>query len=186
MSVEKIIGQIKKDSEKEIDQIIKEAKKQAEIIKNSAKKEALAQSEKIIVNGKQQIEKEKKILLSKANQEFKRDIMNTKEKIIDECFTKAHHELSILKGEKYKKLVEKLVKSGIQKLGDDCTVFVTRDIDKEISVNLGLKIEGKIDSSGGVILKSADGKVTLNNTFDGILKREKDKIRIEVGKLLFS
>jgi len=31
-----------------------------------------------------------------------------------------------------------------------------------------------------------DGKITLNHTFDGILKREKDKIRIKVGKMLFS
>ena len=186
MSAEKIIEQIKKDSEKEIQQIIKEAEKQAKNIIQTAQKEAEIQAERIIEDGKQQSKKQKKILLSKTNQELKRDIMNTKEKIIDDCFTKAHHELSILKGERYEKLVKKLIKDGQKKLGNDCAILVTRDIDKNIATNLGLKIKGKIDSSGGIILKSADGKVSLNNTFDGILKRDKDKIRIIVGKLLFS
>lgn len=186
MSAEKIIEQIKKDSEKEINQIKSEAEKQAKNILQTAKKETEIEAEKIIENGMQKSESLKKILVSKANQDVKRDIMNAKEKIIDECFTKAQHELSILKGERYEKLVRKLIKDGQEKLGSSCTVLVTRDTDKKIAGNLGINITGTIDSSGGVILKSADGKVTLDHTFDGILKREKEKIRVNVGKLLFS
>ena len=52
--------------------------------------------------------------------------------------------------------------------------------------NLGLKITGNVDASGGIILTSGDGQITLDNTFDGILERKKDRIRIKVGKLLFS
>ena len=49
-----------------------------------------------------------------------------------------------------------------------------------------LEIIGKTDAAGGIILKSADGRVTLDYTLDGILKRDKQRIRIKVGKLLFS
>ena len=45
---------------------------------------------------------------------------------------------------------------------------------------------GNVDASGGIILESVDGQITLDNTFDGILEREKNRIRIKVGKLLFS
>ncbi len=186
MSAEKIIEQIKRDSEKEIKQIKSEAEKQAKNIIQTVKKETKAEAEKILESGKQQSESLKKILVSKANQDVKRDVMNAKEKIIDECFTKAQHELSILKGERYENLVRKLIKDGQEKLGSNCTALVTRDADKKIAGDIGINITGTIDSSGGIILKSADGKVTLDHTFDGILKREKDKIRVKVGKLLFS
>ena len=186
MTAEKIIEQIKKDSEKEINQIIKEAEEQASRIINDVKKEAEQESDKIQFDGKKQSENIKKILVSKANQDIKRDIMNAREKIINESFTKAHHELSILKGERYEKIVKKLIEDGKKKLGETCKVFATRSIDKKIAENLDIKIAGTVESSGGVVLKSADGKVTLDHTFDGILKREKDKIRIKVGKHLFS
>jgi len=186
MTAEKIIEQIKKDSEKEVRKINSEAEKKAKDIVKEAKKEAEIQAERIIENGKKQIEIQKKIELSKANQEIKREMMNTKEKIIDDCFTKALHELCILKGKRYEKIVTKLIKDGQEKIGKDCKVFVTRDKDRRIAEDLGLKVEGTIDSSGGIILISIDHKITLNHTFDGILKRDKDKIRIKVGKLLFS
>jgi vacuolar-type H+-ATPase subunit E/Vma4 len=186
MSAEKIIEQIEKDSELKVKQILNEAKDQSTSILQSAKKEADIEAERILNNAKNQSENLKKINVSKANQAIKRNIMNAKEKVIDDCFTKAHHKLSILKGDRYEKLVTKLIKDGHKKLGDDYTVLTSRDLDKKIAQNLGITVSGSIESSGGVLLKSADGKITLDHTFDGILKREKHKIRIKVGKLLFS
>ena len=61
---------------------------------------------KISKNGITHSENLKKILVSKANQDLKKEIMNAKEKIIEDCFTKAHHELSILKGDKYERIVK--------------------------------------------------------------------------------
>lgn len=186
MSAEKIIDQIKKDTDKEVKLIKVEAEKQAKLILESAREEAKIKAEKISKNGITHSENLKKILVSKANQDLKKEIMNAKEKIIEDCFTKAHHELSILKGDKYERIVKKLIKDGQEKLGRKCIILVTRDIDKKIAENLGLNVVGKVESSGGIILKSADEKIILDHTFDGILKREKEKIRIKVGKLLFS
>ena len=112
--------------------------------------------------------------------------MNAQEKIIDDCFTKAHHELSILKGKEYEKIVKKLIENGRRKLEGKCSLLVSREADKSIAEDLGIPVDGYVESSGGVILKSVDGRVTLDHTFDGILKREKAEIRRKVGKLLFS
>ena len=186
MSAEKIINQIKKDSQKEINQILKDAEKEAEIIITTAKEEAKKQVEKIQTDGKIQSENITKIHVSKANQDMKREIMNAREKIIDECFVKAHHKLSTLSEQKYKNIVRKLMRDGQKKLSGDCTVKTSRPIDKQIAKDLGLQISGSVESSGGIILMSNDGRILLDHTFDGILKREKEKIRIKVGKLLFS
>jgi len=186
MTAEKIIEQIKKDSEKEINQILKEAKGQATSIIKDAKKEAEQESDKILSDGEQQGENIKRILISKANQDAKREIMNAREKIIEECFTKAHHELSILKGKEYEKIVKKLIEDGRKKLGEKSLLLVSREAGKKIAEHLGIQIDGYVEASGGVVLKSQDGRVILDHTFDGILKREKDKMRRKVGKLLFS
>lgn len=186
MTAEKIIERIKRDSEKEIKQILKEAEKQVSSIFNEAKKEANQESEKILSNGKKQCENIKKIIISKANQDAKREIMKAQEKLIDECFTKAHHKLSTLDRAKYKKIATKLMEEGCRKLGGRCNILGSRDIDKEIARNKGLKVIGIVETAGGIIIKSNDGRITLDLTFDGILKRKKDEIRRKVGTLLFS
>ena len=186
MTAEKILEQIKKDSEKEINQILKEAEKQTAGIIDIARKEAEVESEKILLRGKNQSENIKKILVSKASQDAKREIMKAREKIIEECFAKAQRRLSTFKEAEYKKIVTKLMEDGRKKLDGQCTIVVSRDIDRKIAKSMGLKVTGTVEASGGVILKSGDGGITLDNTFEGILKRKKDEIRIKVGKLLFS
>jgi len=186
MSAEKIINQIKKDAEKKVNKIIKQAEKQSNenlenIIKNTEK-----QAEMIISDGKIKAENIKSVLISKAKQEEKKEILNAKEKIIDECFLKAHHRLCTLTDDEYKKIVSTFIKNGIDKLGKNCKIIITRDIDKEIAKKFSLSITGETEAAGGIILVSKDERITLDNTFDTILKREKNKLRIKVGKLLFS
>jgi len=107
MSAEKIIEQIKTDASKEVNEIIKEAEKHAKEIINEAKKQVNIEAEKILADGKKQSDNHKKILVSQANQDDKKEIMAAREKIIDECFVKAHHLLSTLKETDYKNMVNR-------------------------------------------------------------------------------
>ena len=104
MSAEKIISQIKKDSEREIRKIQKETEKQIAEILNAAKLEGEKEAKKILEAGKIQSENIKRIMISKAYQDVKRDLMNAREKVIDECFVKAIHKLSKLKEGEYKRM----------------------------------------------------------------------------------
>ncbi len=186
MTAEKIIAHIQKDAERERKQILSEAEQQADDIIAQAKKEAKAQAERILDEGKKHAENTKRILLSQAHQETKRRILQAKEGIINKCFTKAHHDLSVLDEKRYCAIVKKRFIEGKQKLGDHSKVFVSRASDRQLAKELGLHVEGTIEKAGGIVLQSADGNIVLDYTFDGILKREKDKLRIKVGTLLFS
>ena len=186
MSAEKIIEQIQKDTEKEIKQIELDAEKQVKIIEQNMMEEANEEAEKILKQGMKQSENTKKILISKETQNAKINTMNAQEKIIEECFIKAHHKLSTLNETDYKKLSRKLILDGKNKLSDACNVKTSRSYDKQIAEEIGLNVIGSVESAGGIILISCDGKITLDHTFDGILKRNKENIRIKVGKLLFS
>ena len=186
MSAEKIIEKIKKDSEKEIKQIRADAEKQAETIIEEAKKEGENEAEKISENGKKQSNNIEKIIISKVNSDVKREIMNAKEKIIEECFVKAHQKLCFVKGKEYENTIDQYIKEGIEKLGRECNVRISREEDKKIIQKHGLISSGHVEATGGIKLASKDQRIILDYTFDGILKRDKDKIRNKVGKLLFS
>jgi vacuolar-type H+-ATPase subunit E/Vma4 len=186
MPAEKIIQQINKDAEFEIKKIIKDAKQQAKHIIENAKKEAEAESVNIRRDGEKQSENNKKIQIAKAKQEIKHEIMNTKEKIIEESFVQAYSQISKINEEHYKKIVTKLMENSRIKIGEDCKILVSRDIDKTIAKNLRLDVIGRVDALGGFVATSCDERIKLNNTFEGIIDRNKDKLRVKVGKILFS
>ncbi|PNX46551.1 MAG: hypothetical protein BV459_06170 [Thermoplasmata archaeon M11B2D] len=185
MSAEKIIERINNDAEKQIKHIMDDAEKQSELILQNAKAEAKRQAESMLKNGQLESDNAKKILVSKAVQDVRRDMMNAKEEIIDLCFSQALEKLRALPDHQYKTLIATLLQAGKKRLGNDCTVSVSRTIDKEIATQEQVAVQGEISAIGGIILHSADGRITVDNTFEGLLNRKKDEIRIHVGKLLF-
>ncbi|MBS3778303.1 MAG: hypothetical protein KGY50_03300, partial [Candidatus Thermoplasmatota archaeon] len=136
--------------------------------------------------GKQQAENRKKILISHAHQNAKRKEMNAREYIIETCFDKAIEQLSNLDEASYKKLVKPLIEHGRKQIPGSCTLKISKKVDEEIAKELNIPVSGETSASGGIILLSEKGTITIDNTFEGILKREKQRIRVEVGKLLFS
>ncbi|MCJ7697737.1 MAG: V-type ATP synthase subunit E, partial [Thermoplasmata archaeon] len=111
---------------------------------------------------------------------------NVKEHIIDECFTQAFQRLSEIPDDHYKDIITQLINEGKKKLGDSCVAIISGERDGEIAKMEKVPVKGIIAASGGVILQSEDGKIAIDNTFEGILKRKRNTIRIEVGQLLFS
>jgi len=186
MTAEKIIQQINNDAESEIRKIIKDAEQQAKHIIENARMEAEAESESIRLDGEKQSENIKKVLIAKAKQESKHEIMNAKEKIIEESFLQVYSRLSKINEEHYKKIITKLMENTRIKIGEDCKVLVSRDIDKTIAKNLRLDVIGTIDALGGFVATSRDERIKLNNTFESIIDRNRDKLRVKVGKILFS
>jgi len=186
MSAEKIIQLINKDAESEVKAIILNAKKLANSIVENAKKEAKKEAEEIILDGEKRSENIKTIFIARAKQEIKQEIMNVKESIITECFLKSYSQFPKIKEEEYRAIITNLMKESINKIGKDCKIFISREMDKIVANNLNLNVVGSIDASGGFIALSADEKVKLNNTFEAIITRRKDKIRVKIGKMLFS
>lgn len=43
----------------------------------------------------------------------------------------------------------------------------------------------RIKASGGAVVKTQDDNVTLDNTFDGMLKRRESELRLKIAKILF-
>lgn len=185
MSAEKIIERIKSDAEKQVKHLMADAEKQSQNIIKTAKAEAQKESEAIHSKGQLESENTKKILISKATQEVRREMMNAREEMIEQCFSQALEKLGALPEDQYRRFITMLLKDGKKRLGDKCTVSVSRSSDRDIATQENLTVQDTLKSIGGILMQSADGKITIDYTFERLLNRKKDEIRIHVGKLLF-
>lgn len=186
MSAETLILKIKNDAKKDAEKIIADAKKQSKQMIDDANNTAKEQANVIIEKGKIEQTNIKRIKISQAQQEAKRQIMQARETIIDECFTKALEQLKNIDDATYTQMIEALIKQASTQIPGSYSISTSRPLDKTIAQRHNIPVKGDIEASGGILLVSEDGRITINNTFEGILKRKKETIRVQVGKLLFS
>ena len=185
MSAEAIIKQIQKDAEKEKKRIDKDTQKKIDQITSEIKQETDSMKQDILEKGKQEAENIKRIETAKAHQEANRSLLKAKEQIIDTCFEQALQQLKDLDDKKYSSMIRTLIKKGGEKITCDFSIKRSKTLDETIAKDLNIPVTGTIKASGGIILVSKDESRTIDNTFEGILKRKKQEIRVEVGSILF-
>jgi len=129
-------------------------------------------------------------------------ILSKKETWIDNVLNEAKNELKILtQSKKYLPILEKLItEAGIILGGKELEVSMNKqdstlpvkldNIAKEISEKTGFKTKLRLSKEklkviGGAIVRTANGKVIMDNTFDDILVRREKDLRFEIAKILF-
>jgi len=185
MALEKLIQRIESDAENEANQIIEEARKEAEEIIREAKKKAEREAKEIEAKGEKGAARLREKTLASARRKAREMEMQAKEEMIQECIEKAKEELKKLKGRKYEVAIKKFIEEGKRSLGE-CVVVPSREQDIKIAEKMGIKVEGKVDSIGGVIIKSKDGSREIDNTFESIMERKIGELRIAIANELFS
>jgi len=185
MSTEKIIQRIQTDAQTQQQQLLNDVEMQSRLIIKEAKAQAEKEAKSLLQSRQVDSENTKKIMISKATQEVKRDMMNAREEIIEQCFTQALEKLASLLDDQYKKLILHFLRTGTARLGANFSMKTSRPLDTDIAKQQKIPVQGNTQSIGGIILQSQDGKITIDNTFERILDRKKDELRIHVGKLLF-
>ena len=146
--------------------------------------EARKEAEKIEKQGKKEAERLKEKILASARRKAKAYIIQAKEEIINECFNEIANKLRKMDGKSYEKFMEKKLKEAIKEI-EDGYIVSTRKEDEKIAKKLGLEVKGKTEGIGGVILKSRDGRKEMDLTFDFMLEKEREEIRIKIAEKLF-
>src|SRR3989304_8406618 len=128
-------------------------------------------------------------------------ILSKKEEMIDNVLKEAKSKLRTLtESKEYIPILEKLIIEGGIILGEKELEVVLNEKDstlslkleklaKEISEKTGLKTklrlsEEKIKVTGGAMVRTINGKVIMDNTFDDILKRREKDLRFKITKIL--
>jgi V/A-type H+-transporting ATPase subunit E len=185
------------------DSILSEAKTQAEkIIKEAEdrvkemKKQAAKSAEEITKTRLQKAETEAKEAaarkLSMEELELKKQILKAKQGFIDQAFEKALSRLKGLPEETFADMIVSVLKD-IRVTGEEEIVVSQRDREmfekgllKKINDRLGLEIklsEETRSMQGGFIVKTRG--VEINNSFETLLRMERERIETEIADILF-
>ena len=189
------------------EEIVKEAKAEAERRLAKAEEEAgkileaaRAEAEKLVEEAKAKAQEEIALLerrrLSEARRTAALKILEEKNRLLSEAFKKAYDQLKNLKTETYSQSITKLLEVSAPSLGSpEVQVrFNKRDLERRNRLLKNLKLSDvkltvvnePVETVGGFILSSPDGKIKLDQTFEARLQHAERLLRKELSKILFA
>jgi vacuolar-type H+-ATPase subunit E/Vma4 len=191
-TAEKIIQDVKKTVQGTLEEQRKKGRERAREIVISIDKKAQKESLIIKLRNKTSAERKAKWLILEKKHELIENVIN---QVKDELRT-------LIKTDKYLDVLENLILEGGIILGvTDLEVILNErdsilplELDKlaeKIGERTGTKTKitksvKKIDAIGGAIIQTTDGKIVMNNTFEGILNISERDIRYKIAKILFT
>ncbi|MBS7623850.1 hypothetical protein KEJ39_09325 [Candidatus Bathyarchaeota archaeon] len=203
----RLISKILDDAREEARSIIEDARKSAERLLEQRSKEAEERARKVCQEIIQSTEDEVENIIHRESVDAiiktRLILLSEKRKIMDEVFKRAEQRLrEFMEDEAYLAMLERLIEeASIAAGGGRLEVLLSKadsrrklhikEVAKRVSSKLGvdttLEISGKpIDSYGGVIVSSADGRTKIDNTLASILERTRRRLEPEIARILFS
>ncbi len=176
---------------------IQKAEAEASQITKAAKEDANIKKQEIISRAINEAQERKKRLIAGAELEARKERLKTKQEIIEDAFSKAIQKLLNLPDSEYEKILVDMILESVAKGDEEIIVSDTdkkrlsRDFIKDVNEKLiqkGMKGHVKISKeargyTGGIIIKTGD--VEINNSFEAIVRMQRDKIEAEIVKVLF-
>lgn len=204
MPVEKgaqlIAEDILKEAKERAARIVRDAKKEAHTILDAANLSAREEEEREVKEARARGGHIHEEMLAKGRMKAKREILQKREELINEVFKKMEKSLrEYASSEKYERDLLRIAVSASKKLGFDKIVIqanrrdlkllernkdrIARELDgeKSISISFGEPIQ----TIGGVKVGAPDGKIEIDETFEGRMRREFETLRVKVAKVLF-
>jgi len=205
-STDKIIDQILKDAREEAKIIVEEAKRSAEMLLENRKQSARQSAEKDVISLLKRAEDKADIIRGKVATDIKRRarwiVLAEKERLVTDVLNEVKNRLvNLQKSEEFLPVLEKLiVDAGTVLDGGTLEVILNENdlssplklnkLEKKIADGTGVKTRLKISKQQikavGVKVKTNDGKIFVDNTFEAILSRREKELKLKIARILFS
>ena len=202
----KIIDRILNDAREERKAIIKEAKRSAEMLLEKQRKLALHSAEKEVYSLLKRAENEAAVIKGKVTTDIKRRagwvVLSEKERLVTSVLNEVKNRLvNLQKSEEYLPVLKKLIVDAGIVLGGGMLEVVLNENDlslplksdtlgKKISEETGVKTQLRFSKQQikavGVIVKTIDGRIFVDNTFEAILSRRERELRLKIARILFN
>lgn len=201
-----IIDQILTDAKAEAETIVKDAQTSAKIIIEKQSQSARYNTEKKVQSLLKRAENDADIIRGKVSTDIKMKagwiVLSEKNRLIASVLNEVKNRLvSMQKSKEYVSVLEKLIVDAGAVLGGgvlevllsekDSKLQLKLDkLEKEISDQSGvgtqLKVSEQKNNAVGVIVKTVDARIFVDNTFEAILRRRERELRLKTAKILFS
>jgi V/A-type H+-transporting ATPase subunit E len=201
-----ITEMILEEAKKTAEHIIQEAQKSAEETLEKQRQlgvqKASELAQPLLKKAESEAELDKLNSMANAKIEANWVILSKKETWTENVLNEAKNELKILtQSKKYLPILETLIiEAGVTSGGKELEVLLNEqdstlplkldNLAKKISEKTGFKTKLKLSKEkleviGGAIVRTADGKVIMDNTFDDILMRREKDLRSKIAEILF-
>ena len=200
----KIIEEIEKAAASQSSRIRAEAKDKADEVIEHARKKASEEETAVLARGEQEARRESQRILAEARIKARREKVRAQEEIVRRCFEQAQEHLRALaekgshQGMEYRSVLARLLHESINAAGTDSLEVIANERDHELLKDIlsrAAEMHGKTTSLrissepipclGGLAVRSADGKISVDNTFEARLKRFRETLRTDVARKLF-
>lgn len=193
------------------DDIINEAKEKATDIVRRAKKEARTLLDAARFGAKEEMGHEMKEartqgkhvydgVLAEGRMKAKREMLQKREELINEVFREAEKKLQAqTSSKKYAEDLIHITVGACKKLGSEKVIIranrrdlkllekskdtITRELgggERAVNISFGEPIQ----AIGGVRVRTPDGKIEIDETFEGKMRREFETLRVKIAKVL--
>jgi V/A-type H+/Na+-transporting ATPase subunit E len=191
MGLDDMLTSSQSQTESQASQIISDAKAQSDSIIADAKKRA----ESIILQTAQQsqkdVEEERMRVLASARLESNRRLLEARDEVLKGYEDQASKYLSeFASSPDYKDFFIRMTIDGVSKIGDKAVVQINPR-DKQLLKDPKLKqlkvqvSPEPLNSLGGVVVYSEDGKRRVDNTIESIFDERKDELRLKLSQQVF-
>lgn len=201
-----ILDRILKDARETAESIIAHAKNFAETVIEKQRQSARQNAEKKASFLLKRATNDAEIISGKVSTDIKIQagwtVLSEKNRLITSVLTEAKNRLGNLqKSEKYITVLEKfVVDAGIVLGGGMLEVVLNQNdsrlplkfdkMEKEISDRSGVRTRLKVSeqkiNAVGVIVKTVDNQIFVDNTFEAILCRREKELRLKIARILFN
>lgn len=201
-NIETLRNEILRQAKEQASTIIEREQRIAERDLEYAREDAKAIREQERSKLQPLIETEKKKISSSAEMEARRLLLEKKEELVSRLFADVEHRLEQMRGsDNYIDLIAKSIENGFETIGNELVIeyaekdreifsddFISK-VKSKISKSLGVKVNLEFQSSNsitsaGVVIKSKDGRIVIDDTFSNLIKRLKEELRGKVSEIL--
>lgn len=201
-----ILDRILRDAREKSESIIKDAKETAETLIEKQRESARHSVEKEVNSLLKRAENDADVIRRKVSTDIKRRagwmVLFEKDRLIKSVLNDVKNRLvKMQKSEEYVRVLKKLIVDAGVVLGggllevllneNDSTLILKLDkLEKEISdrsgVDTQLRVSEQKTKAVGVIVKTIDDRIFVDNTFKAILRRRRRELRLKIARILFS
>jgi V/A-type H+-transporting ATPase subunit E len=196
MGMEAIIARIKADTDTEVARIRDDAQERSEATLEAARLEAEEVYERTIAGGRRTTKASASRIISQAVMDARRMVREERERGISLCFLEAEKEVNCrVQTPEYGRILQNLIKEGIDDLGADEGIIIPTERDRSLVGSLLSKDPERYGKfvvnpecvlcTGGVVIRSRNGEITINNTFEGRIGRFKKDLVYAVAQILY-
>lgn len=203
MGVKDITKKIQMEADDKAKSILDGAEQEAESILEKAEADAEKRRQEILQDGKRSAEQERQRILADAKLQAKKMKWAAREEIINEAMEDAKTRIKETRkkgsydGRDYKDILLSLIKDAVSsaggsemivKVGKEDTSYISQEDLDELSDEMDASLtfsDEHVGGLGGVVVRTSDGEIEVNNTFDKRFERLGKDIRANVATVLF-